>query len=89
MTVELFAVARETVDEVMGPGAYAHMNAGNPDPLVREQVVLSMRAEAVATCRQLGCTCEPEPRMTLTNRRIGPHALPAWLSAHDESCGAA
>ena len=83
---ELYVVARESVDDVMGPGAYARANAGNRDPLVREQVVLSLRAEAVALCRALGCTCEPEPTMIRTDEGLGPYAVPAWISEHGDDC---
>lgn len=84
---ELFVVARESVDDVMGPGSYARVNAGHPDPRVREQVVLSLRAEAVDMCRLLGCTCDPEPTMIRTDDlNVEPHALPAWISEHDDDC---
>ena len=83
---DLYAIARESTDEVMGPGAYARANAGHPDPAVREQVILSMRAEGVALCHTLGCTCEPEPTMILTEGTTGPYNLPAWISEHEDDC---
>lgn len=41
MTDELFRIARRVTDDVLGPGAYADVNRGNPDPRVREQVQMS------------------------------------------------
>lgn len=81
----LYRAAREATDSVLGPGAYAHHNAANPDPEVRDQVIASMRAEAIALCRRLGCTCRPEPRMYPTSP-LGPYRLPAWTSEHDDGC---
>jgi hypothetical protein len=81
----LYVIARKVTDDVSGVGSYARANAGNRDPRVREQVIASMRAEAVAACRALGCTCEPEPKMTPTPP-VGSHALPAWVSDHADDC---
>jgi hypothetical protein len=41
MTDPLYRIGREVTDEVMGAGAYAEANRGNPDPHVQEEVHLS------------------------------------------------
>jgi hypothetical protein len=42
----LYRIAREVTDEVLGPGTYAAVNRGNPDPQVREEVRMSEKTEA-------------------------------------------
>jgi hypothetical protein len=44
----MWDIARQVCDEVIGPGAYADANEGNPDLRVREQVAIS-RANAKRT----------------------------------------
>lgn len=40
--MNLYDLAREVTDEILGPGAYADSNGDNhPDPRVREQVKIS------------------------------------------------
>jgi hypothetical protein len=63
MMDDLFRIAREVTDEVMGPGSYAAANEGNPDPLVREQVQISKTdggvMETMTTCRKCGAFIDP------------------------------
>jgi hypothetical protein len=44
------------------------------------------RRGAIDACRALGCTCHPEPDLTLTEEAIGRGGLPAWMSTHREGC---
>ena len=39
---DLWRIAREVTDDVLGPGTYAAIHRGNPDPRVREQVRMSL-----------------------------------------------
>lgn len=34
----MYAIAREITDEVLGKGAYAEVNQGNPDPSAQREV---------------------------------------------------
>lgn len=42
---ELYRIAREVTDEVLGKGAYAEANKGNRYPLVQEQVKASEKSK--------------------------------------------
>lgn len=55
-------------------------------PAERELVIDQLRDEALDECRALGCTCSPEPVMTLTKGTAGPYNLPAWLTEHPDEC---
>jgi hypothetical protein len=51
----MWDIARQVTDEVIGPGAYAAANEGNPDPRVREQVAISRaNAERAKTAEAAG-----------------------------------
>lgn len=52
----------------------------------RGRLLAILRDEAIAGCRALGCTCQPEPRMRLTVTGFGRYGLPAWISEHDDGC---
>jgi hypothetical protein len=39
---DFWRIAREVTDDVLGPGTYASIHRGNPDPRVREQVRMSL-----------------------------------------------
>jgi hypothetical protein len=53
-------------------------------PEEREALVAKLREDAIAQCRAIGCTCQPEPRLEL----IGTWDVPAWSSDHPDSCPA-
>lgn len=52
----------------------------------RASILATLRDEAIATARKHGCTCQPEPKLELTDRLYGPHRLPMWGSEHPETC---
>jgi hypothetical protein len=43
---DLYRIAREVTDEVMGAGTYAALNRHHPDPEVRKEVQMSEKTEA-------------------------------------------
>lgn len=52
----------------------------------RESIIMILREEAITTVRKLGCTCDPEPQMALSEQVFGDYDLPAWWSRHEAPC---
>lgn len=52
----------------------------------RSRVLEILRQEAIVAVRAIGCTCDPEPTMRLTERGFGAYDLPAWISEHGDGC---
>jgi hypothetical protein len=71
--MSLWDIAREVVDEVCGPGAYAQANRGNPDPLVQEQVAIS-DARGLPTSQRLFTERDVQSLVNYaTGEQIGEH----------------